>query len=214
MTPQILREKLFQSAGALGWTTADVPAFTSPDFRGREGSDRPEVPVNIFGLRLGSYPVLVAPVTLADVEQMQRNLRQLNAQMVIARSYMRPEEVINAHIMLCATATNELSDWRQVVDMAERDEAVCRKIVWIPEVNAIDESYAAFVARTFLARPWQATGTTLNAPLDHNANLAQRVLVRHGLPRAVADRWVALANQYGSDPDTLVNELVTARGQS
>ncbi|RWL18072.1 ABC-three component system middle component 1 [Mesorhizobium sp.] len=214
MTPQILRDKLIQSAEALGWTTADVPAFTSPDFRGREGSDKPEVPADIFGLRLGFYPVLVAPITLGDVEQMQRNLRRLNAQMVIARSYMRPEEVINAHIMLCATATIELADWRQVVDMAERDETVCRKIVWIPEANALDESYAAFVARTFLATPWQAAGTTLNAPLDHNENLVQRVLVRHGLPRPVADRWVALAEQYGSDPDTLVTELMTARGQS
>ena len=213
MTPDILREKLVLSADLLGWPSSDVPAFVSDHFRGRADDPRSGLPKGSFGLRLGAYPVLVAPITLADVEEMKRTLRGLHSQMVIARSYMLPEEVINAHIMLCATDTVGSADWRQLVDLAERDETVCRKIIWIPQEDSLEATYNAFVARTFLATPWLAAETKLDAPLDRNQGLAQRTLVRHGLADAVADRWVALAEQFGADPDTLVAQLVQARSE-
>ena len=171
MTPEILRDKLVASAKELDWLVTIEPDFASPKFRGRDDPSGASLPETAMGLRLGAYPVIVAPIALSSIEEMQASLKGLHNQMVIARSYMRAEEVINAHIMLCVTATNPLADWRGIIDLAERDETVCRKVVWMPEADAVDESYQVFVARTFLAQPWRSLDTVLDAPLDHNQGL-------------------------------------------
>lgn len=211
MTPDVLREHVSETAVSLGWKVEAVPEFTAPHFRGR-AQDIREGPIeNLAGLRLGAFPVLIAPVKLGSADHMQGSLRELHGQMVIARSYMRPEEVINAHILLCATATDASEDWRQAVDLAERDERVCRKIIWIPDPENLTQSYENFRSRTFLATPWRTSGTVVNAPLDHNQGLAQRILAENGLSRSVADRWVELAEKLKDDPDALVAELDAAR---
>ncbi len=214
MTPEILRDKLLASAQALGWPATIEPDFVSPRFRGRQDPSAAPLPGTTIGLRLGAYPVLVAPIALTTSDQMQTSLRALHNQMVIARSYMRAEEVINAHIMLCVTATNAQADWRGIIDLAERDETVCRKVIWMPDADAVDASYELFLARTFLAQPWRSLEAVLNAPLDHNQGLAERILLRHGLSEPAATRWVALAETYKDDPDGLIPQLVAAREQA
>lgn len=214
MTPDILRDKLIASAQALHWPVTQEPDFTSSMFRGRQDPSAASLPETKIGLRLGAYPVIVAPIALNSREHMQASLRALHNQMVIARSYMRAEEVINAHIMLCVTATNPQADWRGIIDLAERDETVCRKVIWMPDADAIGTSYEAFVARTFLAQPWRSLDAVQNAPLDHNQGLAARILVKHGLSGPTAERWVALAETYKDDPDGLIPQLVAAREQS
>lgn len=213
MTPEIFSDKLMQSAKSLGWPSTLQPDFESPKFRGRHDASATLLPEATIGLRLGAYPVLVAPIALTSSEQMQASLRALHNQMVIARSYMRAEEVINAHIMLCVTATNVEADWRGIVDLAERDETVCRKVVWMPDTEALDASYDLFLARTFFAQPWRSLQSVLNAPLDHNQGLAERILVRRGLSEPAAKRWIALAETYKNDPDELIMQLVATRKQ-
>jgi hypothetical protein len=212
MIPEILRSELIRSAEALGWAVSDVPSFTSNHFRGRVDDVKSGLASDVLGLRVGAYPVLIAAITLGSVEDMQASLRSLHSQMMIARTYMLPEEVINSHILLYAAKTAELADWRQVVDLAERDETVCRKIIWIPDPDALEKSYEAFRSRTFLATPWQASGIKLNAPLDHSQNLAQRILTEAGLSTHAAEHWISSAQQFSDDPDTLVGELVSTRG--
>lgn len=207
MTAEELRDRLVKSAETLDWSTAVVPAFTERRFRGRTDDSAVALPANCFGLRLGAYPVIVAPVALGDVSEMQASLRKLHSQMVIARSYMRAEEVINAHLILCAANPSTAVDWRSVVDLAERDETVCRKLIWIPDKAALDDSYSEFVSRTFLAAPWR-DAEERSAPLDNNQGLAQRLLVKHGLSAAVADQWIAIVQSMKQDPDAMVVELV------
>jgi hypothetical protein len=214
MTPEILRDKLLASAQGLGWPVTIELDFASPRFRGRQDPSAAPLPDTAIGLRLGAYPVLVAPVALTTSDQMQISLRALHNQMVIARSYMRAEEVINAHIMLCVTTTTAQADWRGIIDLAERDETVCRKVIWMPDADAIDASYELFLAGTFLAQPWRSLEAVLNAPLDHNQGLAERILVTHGLSEPAAKRWVALAETYKDDPDGLIQQLVIAREQA
>jgi hypothetical protein len=214
MTPEILCEKLKASAKVLGWPATMEPDFAAPKFRGRQDASAAALPEITIGLRLGAYPLLIAPISLSSTDEMQASLRALHNQMVIARSYMRAEEVINAHIMLCVTATNPQVDWRGIIDLAERDETVCRKVVWMPNKDALDASYDHFLARTFLAQPWRSLEAVLNAPLDHNQGLAERILISHGLSEHAAKQWVALAEAYKDDPDGLIPQLVAARGQS
>ena len=214
MTPEILRDKLLASAQTVGWPVTIEPDFASPRFRGRHDPSAAPLPDTTIGLRLGAYPVLVAPIALNSTDQMQTSLRALHNQMVIARSYMRAEEVINSHIILCVTATNGQADWRGIIDLAERDETVCRKVIWMPDADAVDASYELFLARTFLAQPWRSLEAVLNAPLDHNQGLAERILVKHGLSEPAAKRWVVLAETYKDDPDGLIPQLVAAREQA
>lgn len=210
MTPKIFAEKLIASAQAIGWATAEENLFVSRQFRGRTEASSAVFPEHVIGLRLGHYPLLVAPVNLADAERMQLDLRAVHNQMIIARSYMRAEEVINAHIFLCAAVTAPGSDWRRMVDLAERDETVCRKVVWTPAEEDVEASYQQFLARTFLAIPWANTETVTDAPLDHNQGLAQRILTENGLEPGAAEQWVRLVSNFKDDADGLVHQFVEA----
>ncbi len=207
MNARNLLDRLTASAVSLGWEASPAPDFTRPNFRGRADAGPAELPTEAYGLRLGDYPAIVAPVVLGDTRGMRSSLRGLHSQMVIARSYMRPGEVINAHLLLCAVSPAAGEDWRSAVDLAERDEAVCRKIVWIPDAAGIDASYDDFLARTFMAMPWAQTDEKLNAPLDNNQGLAQRALTKHGLSAAEANRWVEAVNTLKQDPEAMVAAL-------
>lgn len=212
MTAQGLRERLRQAASRMGWTVDDAPDFVAPRFRGRADETTAPLPDNAYGLRLGAYPVVVAPVTLGSVEDMQASLRKLHTQMVIARSYMRAEEVINAHLFLCAINPASSGDWRSVIDLAERDEGVCRKVVWIPDAAALDASFESFRSRTFLASPWDVADERRDAPLDSNQGLAQRILVQHGLTDEVAAAWIGVVDRLREDAETMVSQLVAVPG--
>lgn len=214
MTPAMFSERLRASAVALDWDASVVDAFSARQFRGRAEVTEKSLPKDVAGLRLGDYPVLVASIELGDLADIQASLRTLHTQMVIARSYMTADEVINAHIMLIALPPDPLQDWRRALDLVERDETVCRKLIWIPDSDDLEQSYSLFVARTFLARPWKNTPTVRNAPLDRNQGLALRALEKHGLSQEEANQWVVLANLIRDDPDNLVLALTTARETS
>ena len=212
MTAEELYDRLRKAASRLGLTANNAPEFVAPCFRGRADPTTAPLPDKAYGLRLGAYPVVVAPVALGSVEEMQASLRKLHTQMVIARSYMHADEVINAHIFLCAVDPANSGDWRSVVDLAERDEGVCRKVVWIPDAAALDASFESFRSRTFLASPWDAADERRDAPLDSNQGLAQRLLVQHGLTDEVAAAWIGVVGRLREDPETMVSQLVAARG--
>jgi len=211
MTAEELCDRLRQAARRMDWAADDVPDFVAPRFRGRADETTAPLPEKAYGMRIGAYPVVVAPVTLGSVEDMQASLRKLHAQMVIARSYMRAEEVINAHLLLCAVNPATGGDWRSVTDLAERDESVCRKVVWIPDAAALEKSFESFRSRTFLASPWEAADERHDAPLDSNQGLAQRILVKHGLSDKVATAWIGIVDRLREDPETMISQLVAGR---
>lgn len=202
--------RLLASAQAVGWQAGDEHRFVSRRFRGREDDAQVLLPSGARGLRLGRYPVLVSAIDLKNSEGMLAQLRSVHNQMVIARSFMRADEVIDAHIILVALVPSADADWAQLVDLVERDEAVCRKIVWVPDLNRLDASYESFVDRTFLAEPWASIDAQTNAPLDHNGRLVENILRKNGLSETAAASWVALADSGSGDPDALVDQLVAA----
>jgi len=214
MTIEMFCERLCASAAALKWGASVVDAFTARQFRGRTDVTEKTLPEDAIGLRLGDYPVLVASIELGNLTGLQATLRSLHTQMVIARSYMSAEEVINAHIMLIAKGPDPAQDWRRALDLAERDETVCRKLIWIPNPDDLDESFTLFAARTFLATPWQSAPSVQNAPLDRNQGLVLRTLQKHGLSQETAAQWIGLTNQIHSDPDSLVAALTAVREAS
>lgn len=214
MTAEELRDRLLASASNLGWTVELVPEFVSAQFRGRPDASTASLPEVAYGIRLGAYPAIVAPVTLGKKTEMQETLRRLHSQLVIARSYMARTEVINAHIFLCAVNPSLDTDWRTVIDIAERDESVCRKVIWLPDPKNLDQSYAEFRARTFLAAPWEDVAERHDAQLDQVQGLATTLLTQAGLPEAIAPTWIDIVGQADEDLDAMVERLVRARETS
>lgn len=198
---------LQSSAVALGWEVRVEPNYVARTFKGRQDDISPLPSGQAVGLQLGDFPVLVSTLRLEDRETLQARLKALHGQMVIARSFMRTEQIINAHIFLCATESGD-GDWLSVRDIAERDEAVCRKLVWLPATTSLQQSYRAFLERTFMARPWDTGGTVLDARLDHSQALVQRVLVKSGLTPALAESWEDIVRDQGDDPDAMVKKIV------
>lgn len=210
MTLDEFVQRLERSTAAVKWPAERVDVFLSPRFRGRDDASVDSLAGFAVGLRLGAYPVLAAVVELKDLAGMQADLKRLHAQMVIARSHMRAEEIINAHILLCAREASSQYDWRAVIDVAERDETVCRKMIWNWATGSIEASYDNFIARTFLAVPWTDVETRPNAHLDQTDSLSRRVLREAGLSPAEAGAWVRVARADTEDPAIRVTQYVDA----
>ncbi|WP_157138651.1 ABC-three component system middle component 1 [Asticcacaulis biprosthecium] len=185
-------------------------AFSAKRFRGRDDDSDVALPPEVYGVRIGAYPVLVLAIQLIDAETVLHTLRQAHNQVVIARSYMKASDVINTHVLFVATPPPPQADWIKLIDLAERDETVCRKLVWIPKITSIGESYDAFLERTFLAQPWLTTEEVDNAPLDQNDRLVENVLQAQGLTPAAAAKWVEIATSQVEDPQERVEQFVSA----
>jgi hypothetical protein len=214
MTTEDLKGRLLGSALALGWDAAEVPDFVAKQFRGRLDASSSMLPTEAYGLRLGAYPTIIAPIVLDEKDEMKIALRVLHSQLVIARSYMSETELINAHILMCVVRVAEGVDWRKAIDVLERDESVCRKIVWMPDSNNVEQSYESFLARTFLASPWRDVSERHDASLDRIQGLAERLLVLAGLPAAAAPAWISAVEHHGDDVDDMIEKLVGARGEA
>ena len=214
MTTELLKSLLVKAVVDLGWQVDQVEDFTSPTFRSRSIEPDARPIEGLFGLRIGDYPVIVAPIALDSVEGVKASLKKLHAQMIIARSFMYEREVINSHLFLCAASPTPTGEWQRLVHLVERDETVCRKIVWIPKETAMQESFDGFLTRTFMAIPWAHVEAVSGVPLDQTHGLAERILEKHGLEKKVAQRWITLTAKLMDDAESLVIELVQAKEES
>lgn len=204
-----LCNRLVNATEAIGWIAAERSELVSPRFRGNSDDSEALRPTDARGFMLGLYPVLAVPLPLASAELVNASLRAAHNQMIIARSYLSSAQVIDAHIFF--VAVEPFGDlWVQHIDAVERDETVCRKLVWMPDMQNSDVSFAAFVERSFLSRPWAEALELMDAPLDQNEQLVEAVLLEKGLGPAAARAWVGLAGSSEDDAEALVEQLVDA----
>jgi hypothetical protein len=210
MTPLEFGARLIESAIGREWPASIADSFSAKKFRGRGDESDVPLPPEVCGIQIGAYPVLVLAIELIDAETVLRSLRQAHNQVVIARSYMKASDVINTHLLFVATPPPPQADWIKLIDLVERDETVCRKLVWIPKITSVGESYEAFLERTFLAQPWLEIEEVDNAPLDQNDRLVENVLQDQGLTPASAAKWIEIAASQVEDPQERVEQLVSA----
>jgi hypothetical protein len=202
------------AASKNGWREREEPLLVARRFRG--GKDEPDARLaqGARGLLLGRYPVIVCELRLASLVESEDDLKAAHNQMVIARSYLSNSEVVDAHIFFAARLPSMDTDWRQRIDLIERNETVCRKLVWMPDSPDLSASFGFFIRRSFLAQPWQDVSQLDDVPLDQNENLVERALEAEGLSPAAAATWVKLANDRAASPDDLVEKLVAAMEES
>ncbi len=66
-------------------------------------------------------------------------------------------------------------EWTNYSQVIERNDLVCRKLVWLPSKNESkwNTEISEFLERTFLATPWVTSGESKDVPLDSLADLTQ-----------------------------------------
>lgn len=213
MTLEEFADRLAAEASGIGWTVREDSSLVADRFRGRETSDGAKLPRERTGRWLGDYPVIIAPLELAPDASFAAQVRALHAQVLIARSYVPPKNIVDMHLFLLAHSDRLSKEQLTVIDRLERDESICRKQVCVIQED-VGKSFGLFAERTFLARPWgvEATGRRREFQLDQPAALVKEILISAGLSASAADAWVRIADAYrdgdGGGPGDLVNQLV------
>jgi len=216
-------ERLRAAALALELKVEDRPELARSIFNGGSAKSTTlsptDLPAESHAIRINRFNIVLG--ILPDVPAMEavlETLRRCRNQCVVARSFLGANETLDLQLMLLGPRASERQDaWRAMALMVERDDRVARKLAWLrPEDPTRDEeSFADFLKRTFLARPWvHAEGQFEDAALDE---LSGTGATAPGLPRTTADEWERIALDEKKSPDDVVTALVRAwerRGQA
>lgn len=202
--------RLLTAAGSIKWEIRENPELVAHTFRGGDAETDVPLPLHARGLIIGRYPVIACALRLTSRDDVEKDLRAAHNQMMIARSYLSDMQVIDAHIFFVAETPVSDFDWKQQVDSIQRNEIVCRKLVWIRDSGDVEASFESFIGRSFLAQPWQNVSELIGAPLDHNERLVERVLESLGLSAEAASAWVELTRTPQDDERDFVERLVAA----
>ncbi|WP_437923762.1 ABC-three component system middle component 1 [Sorangium sp. So ce291] len=106
------------------------------------------------------YSVLVA--SLGDdreaPDEIGQHLFQYLERAAKVRTWLDAARKENLYLFLVGPrGSTDLREWRDVQHRIERDERICRKLVWLPpeEESLLERDARRFCERTFMARPWK-----------------------------------------------------------
>jgi hypothetical protein len=212
-------ERLRQAALALNLTVEDKPALASTFFSGGVNESTSlsptDLPSQSIAIRIDRFNIVVGVLPdVPTIEAVQEVVRRYRNQCVVARSFLSANEALDLQLMLLGPRGSEqVSAWQALGLVVERDDRVARKFAWLTPDDSTrdDESFANFLKRTFLARPWaHKEGEFEDAALDA---LSAGVAATSELPQAITDEWDRIALGQGKDPDEIVAALVKAWGK-
>ncbi|CAO3401292.1 ABC-three component system middle component 1 [Azospirillum palustre] len=191
---RLLAEAISESLGSAARTnTASAgPADTEID-----GENLPE---RARALTMGHHSILIGALG-EDVGQsvVHDHLRRWHNQAVIARSWLGARSDDLLLVLIGPPRSGESDRWKRIAQEIERNERVCRKLIWLPPVELAEQpaSLEMFLGRTCLARPWVETGDG-QAPEagDGQSPVAAQVALD-----ALSDLAADLAAELEDDPD-------------
>jgi len=215
--------RLREAALTLELKVEDRPELASSTFNG--GSTKSttlsptDLPLESHAIRIDRFNIVLGVLpNVPAMEAVLETLRRCRNQCVVARSYLGTNETLDLQLMLLGPRASERQEaWRALALMVERDDRVARKLAWLRPEDPLrdEESFADFLKRTFLARPWvHPEGQFEDAALDE---LSGTGTTQQGLPRTIADEWERIALDDKKAPDDIVTALVKAwerRGQA
>jgi hypothetical protein len=214
---EALSSWLRATATRYGLETIERHELASKAFRGTtdggEDIGAEHLPLEVAGLIVGGRPVLVGALPeSSDPLEIDGAMRRYRNQAVIARSRLTPDETVDLHLFLASPIGAQGDQaWRQAALAIERDERVCRKLVWLRPLTEDQEaaSFNAFAGRTFLARPWRDGPQQTGAQLDRFSRLVD-VIGDAGVPRSLVEEWLSLAAEENTEWPELVDRLIEA----
>ncbi|MDR6772677.1 ABC-three component system middle component 1 [Azospirillum sp. BE72] len=187
-----------------------------------------DLPEQAISLAIGHHRVLLGSLgPTPNLRAVQTVLRQYLNQMIIGWSWLgRQGDDLLLILVGPPQDGDEADEWRDLRSSVERDERVCRKLVWLPPSDSarLNTSIESIIRRTFLACPWlplPANGgndqklpgggaSEISAPQD--LDLMGRLRVRlgeTGLSAEETTRWIGVLSDPAARPD-LIEALVTA----
>lgn len=209
-------KRLTDAADLAGLPHGSAEAIVSGDFRGGAGSGvasitASDLPAAGMGLKIGRYTLVLGllPDT-SNLNAIREAVRRYRNQCVIARSYLSPNEALDLQLLLVGPVGSEDSpDWKAAALMVERDDRVARKLIWLRPGDPVNvaTSFAEFLGRSFLARPWVVADALDPALLDE---LNSKDGGGTGVPRNTAEAWEAIALREEEDPMRTVNLVIEA----
>lgn len=209
-------ERLLQErASHLGLIVESRTGYAGRIFSG--GGDTPsarieagDLPNHVRGFQIGRYAVLLTLLPEApDEAGIGEVVRRVRNQCVVARSFLAPAAALDLYVILIGPRGSEGVDkWKSLALVAERDERVARKLVWLRprDAGADGQSFEDFTRRSFFARPWVTNAIFSMASLDN----VSRALAFDDLPRDTAGEWIRLATEPELEPDDLAEQLVAS----
>lgn len=215
-----LHRRLLGHAEGLGLQVADAPSLAGRSFDGALGSDAASIsdvdlPDHAMALRIDRQSIVLCllPET-PEKDLVDDCLRKVRNQCVVARSFLRKEEVLDLQCILVGPRGSDGAEvWMAIAMAVDRDDRVARKFSWLRPMNSdLDERcFDELVKRTFLARPWSGDGMFTMAALDSLSRVA--ALLDGEVPRNTADQWIKIGLSEGLDNDQIVQQLVSTWAQ-
>jgi hypothetical protein len=197
--PAELRQKMSRAQEVA--LEVGAPVRSAPEQSGPEGDQSLMIDCySILITQLGDF--LAAPEAQAEVSAQQRRAG-------IALTWLQPSMRSDLNLFIVGPpGSSDSPDWGDFAGQVERNEQVCRKLVWLPSRDSSQWETGArnFCDRTFLARPWLQQPTIATEPhLDPLGRLAE------GNPRMA--KWLSLVDQLGDEDGELIDALVAAWGE-
>lgn len=199
----LLVNRVADRSKELGWAILDHPvqAADSEAFR-YGGTLDSEVDYQIpKALMINRHAVLFGALghKLEDTSGYWSFLQRRAAHI---RASLPPGRNEDVSLFLVGAAGSDVSaDWRALAMEIERNDLVCRKLVWLPPLdsNMIDNSLESFIGRTFLSKPWKVAATTKQPQLDASATTPKELI-----------EWQDIINEQLAevDYDKLVTRLI------
>ena len=212
-------DRLRHAALKLDLKVEDRPELASATFNGGSAKSTTlsptDLPAESHAMRIDRFNIVLG--ILPDVSAMEavlETLRRYRNQCVVARSFLGTNETLDLQLMLLGPRASERREaWRAMELMVERDDRVARKLAWLRPEDPLndEESFADFLKRTFLARPWvHAEGQFEDVALDELSGSSETT---PGLPRTTASEWERIALDETKTPDDIVAALVKSWGR-
>ncbi len=133
-----VEEALERQAGRLGLSFERVAALTGAAFAGAGDTasarlEPGDLPAHARGVRVGRYAIVLSLLPeAANEEGVSEAVRRVRNQCVVARSYLSSPAALDLHALVVGPRGSEGSDrWRALALLAERDDRVARKLVWL-----------------------------------------------------------------------------------
>ncbi|KQR36029.1 hypothetical protein ASF91_20740 [Rhizobium sp. Leaf155] len=194
-----------------GLPVSAQPKLTGYRFSGSDSEaatiKQNELPSEVQAYKIGRYTIIFGSLPeTPTLPAVRESLRRYRNQCVIARSFLSTNESLDLQLYLMGPRGSEWErQWKSLGLFLERDDRVARKLAWLRprDPQRDDESFAEFVRRTFIARPWEdddAAGSDRALDLEEPSPA--------GLPRTTAEEFDSIA--LGGDEERSGEEIVDA----
>lgn len=188
---------------------AEVSQVTITERKAATGSTSVERTAGVF---VDFHSVLISDLpsettsTRVTIDDLQLKLVGQQRRAAIALTWLPASMRSDLNLFIVAPpGSSDSPEWSDFAAQAERNEHVCRKLVWLPPADSKQWKVSArnFCERTFLARPWLAQNQPSgSAQLDPLAGILQ--------DEGRMAKWLSLMENENEEDSDLAEALMNA----